>query len=171
MLIKQSSCWYIEASWHVKSLHQYDLGSNFIDCSNLNPLYVLFVNGAYIAYKISHRNSLMTSISFPQNIRRSEWSTHNEWLICILTAIKVNGSVGVAAKHYSDVIMRAMASQITGVYSNVCSDAEQRKHQSSVTGEFAAQRASNEENVSIWWRHHVWHIPGVAIRISLRNSY
>ena len=26
---------------------------------------------------------------------------------------------------------------------------------SPVTGEFAAQRASNAENVSIWWRHHV----------------
>ena len=26
---------------------------------------------------------------------------------------------------------------------------------SSVTGEFPAQRASNTENVSIWWRHHV----------------
>ena len=25
---------------------------------------------------------------------------------------------------------------------------------SSVTGEFPAQRASNAENVSIWWRHH-----------------
>ena len=25
---------------------------------------------------------------------------------------------------------------------------------SPVTGEFSAQRASNAENVSIWWRHH-----------------
>ena len=25
---------------------------------------------------------------------------------------------------------------------------------SPVTGEFPAQRASNAENVSIWWRHH-----------------
>ena len=27
---------------------------------------------------------------------------------------------------------------------------------SPVPGEFPAQRASNAENVSIWWRHHVW---------------
>ena len=27
---------------------------------------------------------------------------------------------------------------------------------SPLTGEFPAQRASNAENVSIWWRHHVW---------------
>ena len=24
------------------------------------------------------------------------------------------------------------------------------------TGEFPAQRASNTENVSFWWRHHIW---------------
>ena len=45
--------------------------------------------------------------------------------------------------HYNDVIMGAMASQITSltiVYS---------------TGEFPAQMASNAENVSIWWRHNV----------------
>ena len=30
---------------------------------------------------------------------------------------------------------------------------------SPATGEFPAQRASNTENVSIWWRHHVFWIP------------
>ena len=71
--------------------------------------------------------------------------------------------------HYNDVIMSAMASQITCltiVYSIVYSGADQRKHQSSVslafvgnspvTGEFIAQRASNAENGSISWRHHEW---------------
>ena len=60
-----------------------------------------------------------------------------------------------------------MASQITGV-SSVCSTvgshADQRKHQIALrhwplwgetTGYFPAQRASNAENVSIWWGHHV----------------
>ena len=62
--------------------------------------------------------------------------------------------------------MGAIASQITSltiVYSAVYSDADQRKHQSSAplafvrwfTGEFPAQMASNAENVSSWWRHHV----------------
>ena len=59
------------------------------------------------------------------------------------------------------------ASQITIpsiVCSTVCSGADKRKHQSSltdlcegnlpVTGEFPSQWASNAENVSIWWRHH-----------------
>ena len=78
--------------------------------------------------------------------------------------------------HCDDIIMGAMAPQITSliiVYSTVYSDADQRKHQSSAslafcaekspgTGEFLAQMASNAENVSIWWRHHAklychWH--------------
>ena len=70
--------------------------------------------------------------------------------------------------HYSNVIMSAVVSQITSltiVYSIVYSGADQRKitklrvtglceGNSPVTGEFPAQRASNAENVSIWWRHH-----------------
>ena len=65
--------------------------------------------------------------------------------------------------HYCDVIMGAIASQITSltiVYSTVYSDADQRKKSklrvtglcagnSPVTGEFPAQMASNAENVSI----------------------
>ena len=48
--------------------------------------------------------------------------------------------------HYSDVIMSAMASQITGVsivYSTVCSGTDQRKHQSSTSLAFV--------KVSHWW--------------------
>ena len=70
--------------------------------------------------------------------------------------------------HYNDVIMGAIASQITSltiVYSTVYSDADQRKHQSSaslafVRGihrwpvNFPTQRASNAENVSTWRRHY-----------------
>ena len=56
--------------------------------------------------------------------------------------------------------MGVMAFQITSltiVYSTVYSGEDQRKHQSSVTGEFPAQRASSAENMSIiWWRHHEW---------------
>ena len=66
--------------------------------------------------------------------------------------------------------MSLMASQITGltiVYSTVYWGADQKTSKlrvtgfvrgihrgSPVTGEFPAQRASDAENVSIWWRHH-----------------
>ena len=68
------------------------------------------------------------------------------------------------ASHYNDVIMSAMASQTTCasiVYSTVCSKASKLRDtdlcsgNSPVTGEFPEQRASNVQNVSIWWRHHV----------------
>ena len=64
--------------------------------------------------------------------------------------------------------MRMMASKITSltiVYSAVYSGANKKTSKlrvtglgegnSPVTGEFPAQRASDAENVSIWWRHHV----------------
>ena len=65
---------------------------------------------------------------------------------------------------YSDVIMGTMAS-LTIVYPTFNSGGDHRKHQSSaslafvggnspVTCAFPAQRASNVENVSIWWLHH-----------------
>ena len=69
-------------------------------------------------------------------------------------------------QHYNDVTMGKMASQITSltiVYSIVYSGRRSKKTpkfrvtglgNSPVTGEFPAQRASNAENVSIWWRRH-----------------
>ena len=70
--------------------------------------------------------------------------------------------------HYNDVRMSLLASQITSltiIYSTVYSRRRTKKTSklrvtglcvgnSPVTGEFAAQRASNAENVSIGWRHH-----------------
>ena len=66
--------------------------------------------------------------------------------------------------------MDTMASQITSltiIYSTIYLVTDQRKHQSSaslafvrgIPGEFLAQMASNTENVSIWWRHHVYVCP------------
>ena len=71
--------------------------------------------------------------------------------------------------HYDDVMMGAIASQITSltiVYSTGCLFSRRSNKTSKfrvtglcegnspATGEFPAQRASNAENVSIWWRHH-----------------
>ena len=70
--------------------------------------------------------------------------------------------------HYSDVIMSPLASQITGVSTVYSSHLFRRRSKktsklrvtglcegnSPVTGEVPTQRASNAENVSIWWRHH-----------------
>ena len=70
---------------------------------------------------------------------------------------------------YCDVIMGAMASQIT-ILTIVCSAVYSKRWSkktlklrvtglcagnSPVTGEILAQKASNAESVSIWWCHHV----------------
>ena len=72
--------------------------------------------------------------------------------------------------HYSDVIMGAMASQITSpstVYSIVYSDEGQRKHRSSASLAFVcvihrglvnSPHKWPAENVSIWRLHHGRHI-------------
>ena len=71
--------------------------------------------------------------------------------------------------HNNDVIMSAMASQITSltiVYSIVYSGHKSKKTSklcvtglcagnSPVIGEFPAQWAINAENIFTWWRHHV----------------
>ena len=127
----------------------------------------LFVSGKWSYYLIYKTHLLMRerkkTISPP-------WS-----FICFnfnsLIPERFGGELNNGSWHYYVVILSAIASQInslTIVYSTVYSDADQRKHQSSaslafvrlnspVTGEFPAQRASNAENVSIWWRRHGRH--------------
>ena len=83
--------------------------------------------------------------------------------------------------HSNDVIMGAMTLKITSltiVYSIVYSKADQSKHQSSaslafvrVTGEFPAQRASNAEIASIWWRNHPQLQPHFFACISSCGAY
>ena len=73
------------------------------------------------------------------------------------------------AYHYNDVIISAMASQITGVSIGLLNHLFRHRSKktselrvtglcagnSPVTGECPAQTARNAENVSIWWRNHV----------------
>ena len=60
-----------------------------------------------------------------------------EWCVERRKIPRLPGSLDhYSAPHYSDAIMSAMASEITGVlivYSTVCSDADQRTHQSSAS--------------------------------------
>ena len=99
--------------------------------------------------------SCICNLEFP-NFHTAWWSF----------SASIRNIPGLRICRCSDVIMSEMASQITSlaiVYSTVYSGADQRKHQSSAslrplwgefTCEFPAQRASNAENVSIWWCHH-----------------
>ena len=82
------------------------------------------------------------------------------------------GKAVTMVNHYHDVIMTTMASQITSltvVYSTVYIQMQIKENikaprhwplcgEFTGTGEFPAQRACYAENVSIWWRHHVWNL-------------
>ena len=71
--------------------------------------------------------------------------------------------------HYGDVIMDAIASQITSLFRRRSKKTSKLRvtglcaGNSPGTGEFSAQMASNAENVSIWWRHHDNPVMGVYI--------
>ena len=87
--------------------------------------------------------------------------------------------------HYSDVIMGAMASQITNltiVYSTVFFRRRSKKTSkfrvtglcagnSPVISEVPAQMASNAENVSIWWRHHATYTFGCIMTTTRWPGY
>ena len=73
-----------------------------------------------------------------KNTSQNQYQT-NYWNILILVGkqtAQIKRTRLIKTKHYGDVIMSAMASQITNVsivYSAVCSGADQRKHQSSTS--------------------------------------
>ena len=82
----------------------------------------------------------------------------------------------ITVTHYSDVIMRAIASQMTHVsmvYStfvraHIKENLKAPCHWlcggiSPMAGESPAQRASNAQNISIWWRHDVFHFRQVVL--------
>ena len=83
---------------------------------------IVFISFGSLEYLIKEKYSheiicMHTSCSFPKSIKTSMYRNH-----------------------YSDVIIRMMASQITGVsivYSYVCSGSDQRKHQRSASLAFA----------------------------------
>ena len=146
-----------------------DLSERHIFCTDL----VYGLSMCSLRRAASHHTLRLVSLSMPC---RSEYCHHR------FTKITNNHSIYVLSMgrrfcHYCDVIMGAMASQITSltiIYSNVHSGADQRKYQSSASLVFVwgihqwpAQWASNAENVSIWWHHHVFtHLSGFFSRIA-----
>ena len=138
-------------------------------------------------------------ISFVQDINAKiaieSWRCWNRniggKLFCIMTdnamapsVARSSVAIALIVCHYSDIIMGAIASQITSltiVYSTVYSDADKRKHQGSASLALVRgiqqwpmnsppQMASNTENVSIWWRHHEIRSSVACIRNSCDNT-
>ena len=127
----------------------------------------------------------------PCKYKNSQWRAYFLWFAQIPCALTVSIAQSVSfgpdicprlnGLHYSDVIMKTMASQIisfTIVYSAVSSCVISKKTpklrvtglcegNSPVTGEFPAQRTSNAENFSIRWRHHVIGIMAVTYLVKV----
>ena len=101
-------------------------------------------------------------------------------LALLVWKLEYSGKVG--AIHYNDIIMSTVASQISSlmiVSSSVYSRRRSKKTSklcvtglcegnSPVTGEFLTQRASNAENVSIWWRRHEQLMPLLIVMTWIR---
>ena len=99
-------------------------------------------------------------------VQRSSFGWRNQTMTCPLiitpnearwrTHVSLTGSSLLQVKHYNDVIMGAIASQITSltiVYSTVYSGADQRKHQSSASLAFV--RAIHRGPVNSPWKKPV----------------
>ena len=125
-----------------------------------------------IATKVNSGKSAITFGDLPD-----WWVLYSAWSVIIVR--RTNPAI-----HYDDVRMSMMVSQITSVsivYPAVSSGPDQRKHQisaslhglcegnSPVTSAFPTQRASSEENVSTWWRHHGEEIVGLPTSPHLSN--
>ena len=116
-------------------------------------------------------DQVIGSVFGPRNI----WYSFSFWCV----GYKNQGQVGI---HYNDVIMSAMASQITGVSIVYLLNRLFRRRSKEtwkfratglcegnppVTGGFSSQRASNAETVFIWWHHHDIAVNvGVACKIN-----
>ena len=85
----------------------------------------------------SHK-SCNAPVPYPaMHMGNMEWmSDHSNWLWVMSFNYALNSTGLAKSKHYDDVIMGAVALQITSltiVYSTVLSDTDQRKHQSSAS--------------------------------------
>ena len=131
------------------------------------------VYSTVIQAKIKKTQQSSASLAFVRGIHRSPVNSPHKWPVTRKMfpsdGAPQNSLVYREVSHYNDVIMSAMASQITGVpivCSTVCSGVDQSIHQSSASLAFVrgirrwpmaspSQRGNNAENVSIWWRNHV----------------
>ena len=133
--------------------------------------YSSHVNLLYRFYYSKHTSIGVIAMTALSSLGLSLWHhpVRRGLSISVLPILGAFKKAVILSLRYNDVIMTALASQITSltiVYSTVYSRRRSNKTSklrvtglcagnSPVTSEFPTQRASNAENVSIWWRHHV----------------
>ena len=78
----------------------------------------------------------------------------NEFLIWHYSDVIMNERNGVSNHSHFDYLPNRLSKCRSNKKTKLCTTGLCEGN-SPVTGDFLAQRASNSENVSIWWRHHV----------------
>ena len=107
-----------------------------------------------------------TKYNSVHTIRRPKTSSARLQPFCVGFKVLLNAmALTIFKVHYNDVIWthRRLKSPASRLFTQPFRWKKTSKLRvtglcewnSPVTGEFPAQRASNAENVSIWWRHHV----------------
>ena len=169
--------YFIWRHWTYKMHVRYNLSSVWVRLSKFSELsieqyvglcvFTLTISFVMIEriYTLSYYHNQIGSMNYYPLFRVRSW---NNGMRCMSFYILIQNVRRKSRINYSDVIMSAMASQITcilNVYLTVCSGVDQRTPNlcatglcegiPPVTGEFFSQRASNAEKVSIWWRLRV----------------
>ena len=148
--IFQSVCFDFSAQWHWRQ-------SFFVKTDNENTS----------SYSLQHQRSY--SGPGHQSVGITSEKIHkNRKILLELPCLFRNNFQVCLVSHYGDVIMGAIASQITSLtlFTQPFIQTQIKEIKLRVTGlcagnspgtcEFPAQMANNAENVSIWWRHHVF---------------
>ena len=139
-----------------------------------NDQYRMLDNNECIKYRPKSTPTL--SILLPLNSQARLLHVASSLSLCMIWPYCLPMFITVTI-HYNGVIMSTTASQIisltivysTFVQAQIKEDIKAPRHWplcgvSPVTGEFPAQKASNAENVSIWWRHHEIPIVGHGLQ-------
>ena len=90
--------------------------------------------------------------------------TRPQWIKCLCATLqwRHNERDGVSNDQPHDCLLNHLFRRRSKKTSKLCVTGLSEGN-SPVTGEFPAQRASNAENVSIWWRHHVSGVPSRVV--------
>ena len=144
-----------------------------VPCSNYTGVKILYVNKSWGAkYEVANMGGVrivgcskcgLVKIVRCSNMGWSKWELFNMWGAKVyeqtylsnnnILQWRPNGRDGVSNHQPHDCLLNRLFRRRSKKTSKLCVTGLCVGN-SPVTGEFPALRASNAENVSIWWRHH-----------------
>ena len=123
-----------------------------------------------IKYALSRTTHLWSSAKLGFCIRPTGWYVSFLSLFSLTALLwRHNGCHGVSNHQSRDCLLNRLFRHRWKKTSKLCVTGLCAGN-SPVTGEFPAQRASNAENVFIWWRHHVTTVGTGRLKQRLKQS-